>query len=94
MNKRQRLRVMEDKTSRINVVNLKELVVETVDDVYEILSEGARCRTSGQNAVNNNSSRSHAIFQLKVRRSKIKNIDHKDSLYGQFSLRRVSRGPN
>merc|ERR1712176_127896 len=86
MNKRLHLKVMVDKNERVNVVNLKELIVTSVEDVYEILQEGAKCRTSGQNAVNNVSSRSHAIFQLKIRRKSVKNIDSPKSLYGQFSL--------
>ena len=87
MNNRDHLRVMEDKTGTINVVNLREIEVCSVEDVYEILQEGAKCRTSGQNAVNNVSSRSHAIFQLKLRRASVRNTSHKSSLFGQFSLR-------
>ena len=85
MNNRQHLKVMEDKSNRVHVVNLKELEVQNLEDVYTVLQEGAKCRTSGANAVNNVSSRSHAIFQLKIRRSDVR-IDHKNSLFGQFSL--------
>ena len=85
MNDRERLRVMEDKKGNINVVGLRELKVQNVNEVLSILSEGSATRTSGKNAVNNTSSRSHAIFQLKIKTEL--NLQNKENpLFGQFSL--------
>ena len=85
MNERDRLRVLEDKKGNINVVGLREIKVQNVQDVLSILQEGSSTRTSGKNAVNNTSSRSHAIFQLKIKTEL--NINNKQNpLFGQFSL--------
>ena len=85
MNQRKRLRVMEDKKNNFSVVGLKEIKVRNVNDVLRVLQEGSASRTGGKNAVNNTSSRSHAIFQLKIKTEL--NIHNKDNpLYGQFSL--------
>ena len=64
LNKKQRLRVLEDKDGNIRVVNLTTEEVDNVNDVIKILKEGSLCRTSGQTSANSNSSRSHAVFQL------------------------------
>lgn len=70
LNKKQRLRVLEDKEGNIRVVNLTTEEVETVSDVIKILKEGSLCRTSGQTSANSNSSRSHAVFQLRLTNNK------------------------
>ena len=66
------------------VVGLVDQVVETVDDVINVLREGSRCRTSGQTSANSNSSRSHAVFQLSLLTPGRK--AHEDRTHGMFSL--------
>ena len=70
LNKKTRLRVLEDKSGNIRVVNLTTEKVVTVADVIYILKEGSNCRTSGQTSANSNSSRSHAVFQLQLYNAK------------------------
>ena len=70
LNKKTRLRVLEDKSGNIRVVNLTTERVVTVADVICILKEGSNCRTSGQTSANSNSSRSHAVFQLQLYNAK------------------------
>ncbi|XP_069794985.1 kinesin-like protein KIF2A isoform X4 [Narcine bancroftii] len=78
LNKKTKLRIMEDHKQQVQIVGLMEKHVICVDDVIMNIDMGNNYRTSGQTSANINSSRSHAIFQLTLRR--------KDKLYGQFSL--------
>ncbi|CAG5106520.1 Oidioi.mRNA.OKI2018_I69.chr1.g2881.t1.cds [Oikopleura dioica] len=84
LNGSQRLRILEDKQGKIRVVGLVDQVVETVDDVINVLREGSRCRTSGQTSANSNSSRSHAVFQLSLLTPGRK--AHEERTHGMFSL--------
>lgn len=61
------------------MVGLTESIVGTVEDVLELIQRGSVERTSGQTSANANSSRSHAVFQIIIRR-----IDKR--LVGKFSL--------
>uniref|UniRef100_U5ELQ3 Kinesin-like protein n=1 Tax=Corethrella appendiculata TaxID=1370023 RepID=U5ELQ3_9DIPT len=66
---KQKLRVLEDGKQQVQVVGLTEKVVESVEEVLNIIQRGNSTRTSGQTSANANSSRSHAVFQIVVRRS-------------------------
>ncbi|XP_072918987.1 kinesin-like protein KIF2C isoform X2 [Hemitrygon akajei] len=78
LNKKTKLRMMEDNKQQVQIVGLLEQDVFCVDDVILNIDMGNNYRTSGQTSANNNSSRSHAIFQIILRRN--------DKLYGQFSF--------
>ncbi|XP_067892492.1 kinesin-like protein KIF2C isoform X2 [Heterodontus francisci] len=78
LNKKTKLRIMEDNKQQVQIVGLLEQNVFCVDDVIMNIDMGNNYRTSGQTSANNNSSRSHAVFQIILRRN--------DKLYGQFSL--------
>ncbi|XP_051867728.1 kinesin-like protein KIF2C isoform X2 [Pristis pectinata] len=78
LNKKTKLRIMEDNKQQVQIVGLLEQDVFCVDDVIMNIDMGNNYRTSGQTSANNNSSRSHAVFQIILRRN--------DKLYGQFSL--------
>lgn len=64
LNSKTKLRVLEDGKNVVQVVGLQERVCENVDDVLRLISLGSQVRTSGQTAANNQSSRSHAVFQV------------------------------
>ena len=70
LNKKARLNVLEDKSGNIRIVNLSNALVDSVDDVIDVLAEGSKCRTSGQTSANSDSSRSHAVFQLVLMKGK------------------------
>jgi len=76
-----KLRVLEDGKQQVVVVGLTEKIVASVEDVLQLISHGNKIRTSGQTSANQNSSRSHAVFQIILR-----NTNRKRSLYGKFSL--------
>uniref|UniRef100_A0A8C4WMF5 Kinesin-like protein n=1 Tax=Gopherus evgoodei TaxID=1825980 RepID=A0A8C4WMF5_9SAUR len=78
LNWRNRLKVLEDGKQQIQVVGLQEEEVSCVEDVMKLIEMGNRCRTSGQTSANTHSSRSHAIFQIILRK--------RGKLHGKFSL--------
>lgn len=78
--KKQRLRVLEDGKQQVQVVGLTEKIVTRVDDVIELIQRGSLERTSGQTSANSNSSRSHAVFQIMLRKAGSRNVEGKFSL--------------
>ncbi|XP_035698895.1 kinesin-like protein KIF2A isoform X9 [Branchiostoma floridae] len=79
-NKKHKLRVLEDGKQQVQVVGLTEKHVTTVDDVLKLITEGNRTRTSGQTSANQHSSRSHAVFQMILRKRATR------KMFGKFSL--------
>lgn len=79
LNGQKRLRVLEDGKGQVNIVGLAEKVVVGIKDVLSLLKDGTEMRSSGTTSANQNSSRSHAIFQLLLRNDKRK-------VHGKFSL--------
>nr|XP_058898760.1 kinesin-like protein KIF2C isoform X2 [Kogia breviceps] len=78
LNKKAKLRVLEDGKQQVQVVGLQEHVVSCADDVIKMIDIGSACRTSGQTFANSSSSRSHACFQILLRA--------KGRVHGKFSL--------
>lgn len=78
--KKQRLRVLEDGKQQVQVVGLTERMVSKVEDVIDLIQKGSLERTSGQTSANSNSSRSHAVFQIILRKAGSRNIEGKFSL--------------
>lgn len=78
--KKKRLRVLEDGKQQVQVVGLTEKVVVTVENVLELIQKGSTERTSGQTTANAYSSRSHAVFQIILRKSDTHGIQGKFSL--------------
>nr|XP_019606603.1 PREDICTED: kinesin-like protein KIF2C [Rhinolophus sinicus] len=78
LNKKAKLRVLEDGRQQVQVVGLQEHLVSCADDVIKMIDVGSACRTSGQTFANSTSSRSHACFQILLRT--------KGRLHGKFSL--------
>ncbi|KAF2368009.1 Kinesin motor domain [Trinorchestia longiramus] len=89
LNDKNKLRVLEDGKQVVQVVGLVERVCLNPNDVLQLIQLGSSARTSGQTAANNQSSRSHAVFQIILR-----NTDRIDKaagvqnyrLHGKFSL--------
>ncbi|XP_056913919.1 kinesin-like protein KIF2C isoform X1 [Takifugu flavidus] len=81
LNKKAKLRVLEDERQQVQVVGLEEVCVSTAEDVVKLIQLGSSCRTSGQTSANANSSRSHAVLQIVLRRN-----DRATTLHGKFSL--------
>ncbi|XP_073771393.1 kinesin-like protein KIF2A isoform X1 [Danio rerio] len=78
LNRKAKLRVLEDGKQQVQVVGLQEREVRCTEDVLKLIEMGNSCRTSGQTSANAHSSRSHAVFQIIVRR--------RGKMHGKFSL--------
>ncbi|KAG0421573.1 hypothetical protein HPB47_002535 [Ixodes persulcatus] len=78
LNGKAKLRVLEDGKQQVQVLGLVEREVDAVDEVLKLIHHGNSVRTSGQTSANQNSSRSHAVFQIILRRA--------GRLHGKFSL--------
>ncbi|XP_003211625.2 kinesin-like protein KIF2B [Meleagris gallopavo] len=78
LNRKKRLRVLEDGKKETQVVGLCEEEVTSVEDVIRLIETGSNCRMAGQTSANTQSSRSHAIFQLILKK--------RGQLYAKFSL--------
>ncbi|XP_072537598.1 kinesin-like protein KIF2A isoform X1 [Salminus brasiliensis] len=78
LNRKAKLRVLEDGKQQVQVVGLQEREVKCTEDVLKLIEVGNSCRTSGQTSANAHSSRSHAVFQIILRR--------KAKMHGKFSL--------
>ncbi|MCL4131360.1 UNVERIFIED_CONTAM: hypothetical protein GTU68_061454 [Idotea baltica] len=88
LNNKKKLRVLEDGKQVVQVVGLQERACQGVEDVLSLIMLGSQVRTSGQTAANNQSSRSHAVFQIILRNmDKIERQgDRQYKLHGKFSL--------
>lgn len=80
LNGKAKLRVLEDGKQQVQVVGLEEKEVDSVEEVLKLIQHGNGVRTSGQTSANQNSSRSHAVFQIILRQRKT------GRLHGKFSL--------
>jgi kinesin family protein 2/24 len=80
LNNKAKLRVLEDAKNQVQVVGLRESPVDCADDVLKLIQTGNNIRTSGQTSANNHSSRSHAVFQLIVKKRS------NNKMRGKFSL--------
>uniref|UniRef100_A0A8C5B631 Kinesin-like protein n=1 Tax=Gadus morhua TaxID=8049 RepID=A0A8C5B631_GADMO len=78
LNRKAKLRVLEDGKQQVQVVGLQEKEVKCTEDVLRLIEVGNSCRTSGQTSANAHSSRSHAVFQIILRR--------RGKMHGKFSL--------
>ncbi|KAJ3604612.1 hypothetical protein NHX12_029352 [Muraenolepis orangiensis] len=78
LNRKSKLRVLEDGKQQVQIIGLQEKDVKCTEDVLKLIEIGNSCRTSGQTSANAHSSRSHAVFQIILRR--------KGKMHGKFSL--------
>eukprot|EP01135_Chromosphaera_perkinsii_P008751 Nk52_evm84s1444 gene=Nk52_evmTU84s1444 len=80
LNDKKKLRVLEDAKQQVQVVGLQTTLVHETEEVLDLIKKGNAVRTSGKTSANNNSSRSHAVFQIILKTNSNK------KLYGKFSL--------
>ncbi|CAL1536848.1 unnamed protein product [Lymnaea stagnalis] len=70
LNQREPLTIREEVNGGIKIHGLKEVGVRTFEETMRCLTEGSQSRTTGATAMNNTSSRSHAIFTLNIEQKK------------------------
>lgn len=67
--KTKKVGIYEDSKGKINVQNQTTAVVNSPEDCYKCLQEGGTRRSVGATNMNSESSRSHAIFTLKIEKN-------------------------
>ena len=66
LNNKTKLETREDKKHNINIVGLSEKPVNSLNELMDIINFGLKERTVGKTGANSNSSRSHAIIQIRI----------------------------
>ncbi|KAJ0989272.1 hypothetical protein J5N97_007628 [Dioscorea zingiberensis] len=69
LNDRRKLCMREDGKQQVCIVGLQEYRVSNVDSIRELIEKGNATRSTGTTGANEESSRSHAILQLVIKRS-------------------------
>ncbi|NWV44402.1 KIF24 protein, partial [Grantiella picta] len=67
LNGRKRLFAREDGKRVVQIVGLREVQVDSVDQLLEVILKGGKERSTGATAVNSDSSRSHAVIQIQIK---------------------------
>ncbi|CAD8089569.1 unnamed protein product [Paramecium sonneborni] len=67
LNDRVQLVAREDAKGQVNIAGLSETKVHSVQEFQKTVEMGIKSRVTGQNSVNQDSSRSHAILQINLR---------------------------
>ncbi|NWX29526.1 KIF24 protein, partial [Notiomystis cincta] len=67
LNGRKRLFAREDGKHVVQIVGLREIQVDSVDQLLEVILKGGKERSTGATGVNSDSSRSHAIIQIQIK---------------------------
>ncbi|CAK9185677.1 unnamed protein product [Ilex paraguariensis] len=69
LNDRKKLCMREDGKQQVCIVGLQEYRVSEVETITELIEKGSAARSTGTTGANEESSRSHAILQLAIKRS-------------------------
>ncbi|KAM8802938.1 kinesin-like protein KIF24 [Rhynchonycteris naso] len=69
LNRRKRLFAREDSKHVVQIVGLREIQVDSVELLLEVILKGSKERRTGATGVNADSSRSHAIIQIQIKDS-------------------------
>eukprot|EP00250_Pteridium_aquilinum_P011333 c19995_g4_i1 orf=366-2852(-) len=83
---RRKLCMREDGRQQVCIVGLKEFPVSNVDIVKDYIEKGNASRSTGSTGANEESSRSHAILQLVIKKHSNKKEERGGKLVGKFSF--------
>jgi kinesin family protein 2/24 len=78
LNEKNILFAREDSKNNVNIVGLSETKIGSSVDLMEYISYGTGVRVTSQNGTNNDSSRSHAVLQITLKR--------KNKVHGKISF--------
>ena len=79
LNKRNECLIRVDAKEKVHIVNLSEKQIANTEGLMELIKVGSACRMTGQNSMNSESSRSHAILQIILR-------NHNNQVHGKMSF--------
>ncbi|KAJ4843570.1 Kinesin-like protein KIN-13B [Turnera subulata] len=83
---RRKLCMREDGKQQVCIVGLQEYKVSEVETIKELIEKGNATRSTGTTGANEESSRSHAILQLAIKRSVDGNESKPPRLVGKLSF--------
>ncbi|XP_020202819.1 kinesin-like protein KIN-13B [Cajanus cajan] len=86
LNDRKKLCMREDGKQQVCIVGLQEYRVSDVENIKELIERGNSSRSTGTTGANEESSRSHAILQLAIKRSVDGNESKPPRLVGKLSF--------
>jgi kinesin family protein 2/24 len=89
-----KLDVFEDSNKQVQIAKLTEKVVDSVDELLNLIDRGNVARTSGRNSLTTCFPRSHAVFQIVVWKSAIESIHGKLSLIDLAGNEIPANGPS
>ena len=67
--------ILEDKFGHVNVINTKEIKIESAEECLKIINEAMSHRKTATTFKNDTSSRSHAVFSIRVKNLKHKSVE-------------------
>jgi len=76
----------EDGKQQVCIVGLQEYQVSDVETIKELIEQGNATRSTGTTGANEESSRSHAILQLAIKRSVDGNVSKPPRVVGKLSF--------
>ncbi|KAI4329253.1 hypothetical protein L6164_021540 [Bauhinia variegata] len=86
LNDRKKLCMREDGKQQVCIVGLQEYRVSDVETINELIEKGNATRSTGTTGANEESSRSHAILQLAIKRSPDGNESKPPRVVGKLSF--------
>ncbi|BAT98515.1 hypothetical protein LR48_Vigan406s016400 [Vigna angularis] len=86
LNDRKKLCMREDGKQQVCIVGLQEYQVSDVETIKELIEQGNATRSTGTTGANEESSRSHAILQLAIKRSVDGNVSKPPRVVGKLSF--------
>lgn len=86
LNDRKKLCMREDGKQQVCIVGLQEYKVSDVETIKELIEKGNATRSTGTTGANEESSRSHAILQLAIKRSVDGNESKPPRVVGKLSF--------
>ncbi|XP_020226866.1 kinesin-like protein KIN-13B [Cajanus cajan] len=86
LNDRKKLCMREDGKQQVCIVGLQEYRVSDVETIKELIEQGNATRSTGTTGANEESSRSHAILQLAIKKSVDGNVSKPPRVVGKLSF--------
>ncbi|KAL2338081.1 hypothetical protein Fmac_012527 [Flemingia macrophylla] len=86
LNDRKKLCMREDGKQQVCIVGLQEYCVSDVETIKELIEQGNATRSTGTTGANEESSRSHAILQLAIKKSVDGNVSKPPRAVGKLSF--------
>jgi chromosome segregation ATPase len=92
ISERPNVQIREDAKGRIYVEGLKSVPVNTIEELLSVLNHGSTIRQTDATAINERSSRSHAVFTLTLNQRRPTNATSTTSKRGSVSVDMMTNG--